>query len=404
MAKREEIDELDTLIEEAVDTYFVEAPAEAERPPESPQADARSSNRSVTGQDQARAPSSVSLDEAVDSLFMSSFEPTPPAPNLRPATTITSGDVEIDQAIDLAVETLFVEEPETPAPETAQVKVADSLEEDQLGQYLAAEQSYSDRVDFAGEARPGASPNKTAKAEQARSAYDEVMAQEIGRHMHTLYDETAKEEVVAEEKPQIRAVPKEPTKKLSGGDAQALRKLQEAILTLEWEVSRRSVTTLANELHRVRTRFQDNVTVDFAAMSMRVVLDYVAKRMARAHPESVRFLLEVTEFLERILVSPGGDPLRSVVRKAEGLPDRRPAILSELEIKDPDFFAKLVDAHASTLIKASHSLANGLKRVGDPENLIRSFRFLVTRSFNRILEKTHKEKKQTRTKGSAPSA
>jgi len=416
MAKREEIDDLDTLIEEAVDTYFVEASSKAEEPSESPQADAGSSNRRATDKGQEKAPASVSLDEAVDSLFMSSFEPDP-VPSLRPTTTITSGDAEIDQAIDLAVDTLFVEEPETPPPETAQVKVADSLEEDQLGQYLEVEQSYADRVDFAGEGRPAASFDKTARAEQVRSAYDEVMALEIGRHMHTLYDEPAKKEVVSEEKPQIRAVPKEPAKKLSGGDAQALRKLQEAILTLEWEVSRRSVTTLANELHRVRTRFQDNVTVDFAAMSMRVVLDYVAKRMARAHPESVRFLLEVTEFLERIVVSPGEDPLRSfhqiltryeryksVVRKAEGLPDRRPAILSELEIKDPDFFAKLVDAHASTLIKASHSLANGLKRVRDPENLIRSFRFLVTRSFNRILEKTHKEKKQGQTKGSAPSA
>jgi hypothetical protein len=128
-------------------------------------------------------------------------------------------------------------------------------------------------------------------------------------------------------------------------------------------------------------------------------------------------MLEVTEFLERILVSSEEDPLRSfhqiltryeryksVVRKAEGLPDRRPAILGDLEIKDPAFFAKLVDAHASTLVKASHSLENGLKRVRDPENLIRSFRFLVTRSFNRILEKTHKEKEQGRTKGSAHSA
>jgi len=148
-----------------------------------------------------------------------------------------------------------------------------------------------------------------------------------------------------------------------------------------------------------------------------VVLDYVVKRMARAHPESVRFLLEVTEFLERILVFPGEEPLRffhqiltryerykSVVRKAEGLPDRRPAILGQLEIKDPDFFAKLVDAHAATLIKASHSLANGLKRVRDPENLIRSFRFLVTRSFNRILEKTHKEKAEASSRSSPPLA
>ncbi len=415
MAKREEIDDLDTLIEEAVDTYFVEASSKAEEPPKSPQAKATPPSPKKKDSAPEKAPPNVSLDEAVDSLFMSSFEPSPaPLPNLRQPTTITSGDVEIDQAIDLAVDTLFVEEPETPPPETAQLRVADSQQEDQLDQYLAVEQSYADRIDFAGEARPAAASAQMKRAEQARSAYDDVMALEISRHMHTLYDETAKEEAVPEEEPQERMVSKPPTKQLYGEDAQAVRKLQEAILTLEWEVSRRSVTALATELHRVRTRFQDNVTVDFAAMSMRVVLDYVVKRMARAHPESVRFLLEVTEFLERILVSPEEDPLRSfhqiltryeryksVVRKAEGLPDRRPAILGDLEIKDPAFFAKLVDAHASTLVKASHSLENGLKRVRDPENLIRSFRFLVTRSFNRILEKTHKQKEQGRTKGSA---
>lgn len=414
MAKKDETDDLDSLIEDAVDTYFVEASSKAGRSSESRQADVDSLEQPGMDKGQNKAGSKVSLDEAVDSLFMSSFEPTP-VPHLSPSTTITSGDPEIDEAIDLAVETLFVEEPETPPPETAQVRVADSPPEDQLGYYPTEERSYADRVDFAGKARSEASRDKRASAHQAEVSYDDVMALEIGRHMHTLYDEMQETDVAPEDRPQEKAVSEATVRQLSGDDAKAVRKLQEAILTLEWEVSRRSVTSLANELHRVRTRFQDNVTADFAAMSMRVVLDYVAKRMARSHPESVRFLLEVTESLERILVSPGEDPLRSfhqiltryeryksVVRKAEGLPDRRPAILSELEIKDPDFFAGLVNAHASTLIKASHSLANGLKRVRDPETLIRSFRFLVTRSFNRILEKTHREKGEGRTKESVP--
>ncbi|MBI4963996.1 MAG: hypothetical protein HY913_12025 [Desulfomonile tiedjei] len=418
MAKRDEIDELDTLIEEAVDTYFVEAPSNEGGPSGFAQTRDDSSDRSAIDSAAPKAAASVSLDEAVDSLFMTSFEPTP-VKHLSQPTTVTSGDPEIDQAIDLAVDTLFVEEPETPPPETAQLRMSDSPNEDQLDYYPGPEQSYSDRVDFAGKALSEMPREKMRSTRQADLTYDDVMAMEIGRHMHTMYDETAKAEEAAEAaeaKPEKRPVPA-PAKELSKDDALALRKLQEAILTLEWEVSRRSVTVLANELHRVRTRFQENVTVDFAAMSMRVVLDYVVKRMARAHPESIRFLLEVTEFLERILVSPGEDPLRafhqiltryerykSAVRKAEGLLDRRPAILSELEIKDPESFANLVDAHASTLIKASHSLANGLKRVRDPENLIRSFRFLVTRSFDRILEKTHRQKVEKKAKSSVPSA
>ncbi len=184
-----------------------------------------------------------------------------------------------------------------------------------------------------------------------------------------------------------------------------LRKLQEAILTLEWEISRRSITVLATEIHKLRTRFQDNVTIDFAALSMRVVLEYVVKRMSRAHPESVRFLLEVSDYMDRSLRESEEDPLtafhhilnryeryKSIVRKAEGLPDDEPAILHQLEIKDPAAFYRIVDQQAKTIARAAQSLAKKLNKIKDPENLIRSFRFLVNRAASRILENTHKEK------------
>lgn len=410
MVKRDETDDLDLLIDRAVDTYLVEATSKAERAQQSPDSDSDSSHPGEINDLPEKARKAVSLDEAVDSLFTNSFE-LDIGQRVRTSTTITSGDPDVDQAIDLAVDTLFVEEPETPPPETAQLRVADSPEEDSLDHYLGMERSYSDRVDFSGKAEAGAPSGKTGGTPEAQLAYDDVMALEIRRHLHTMYDEAAKAAPVAPEK--VREATAAASKQLGQDDALALRKLQEAILTLEWEVSKRSVTALANELHRVRVRFQENVTVDFAAMSMRVVLDYVVKRMARAHPESIRFLLEVTDFLERILLAAGQDPLRSfhqilnryeryksIVRKAEGLPDRRPAILAELGIEDPENFARMVGAHASTLIKASDSLANGLKVSRDPETLIRSFRFLVTRSFNRILEKTHKQKGKGETRNS----
>lgn len=184
-----------------------------------------------------------------------------------------------------------------------------------------------------------------------------------------------------------------------------LRKLQEAILTLEWEISKRSIAVLSNELKKVRIKFQDDMTVDFAVVAMKLVLEYLAQRMSRAHPESIRFLLEVTDLLDRSTGSASRDPLgvfhriltryetfKSVVRKAEGLPDRRPPLLSDLEIDDPQAFAKLVEAQALTLIKAGRSLARVMDKTRDPKNLIRSFRFLVNRSINRILESTRKHK------------
>jgi hypothetical protein len=196
-----------------------------------------------------------------------------------------------------------------------------------------------------------------------------------------------------------------------------VRKLQEAILTLEWEISKRSIAVLTTELKRLRLRFQDDVTVDFAAVAMKLVLEYLAQRMSRAHPESIRFLLEVTDLLDESVTAASRDPLgmfhrilnryetfKSVVRKAEGLPDRKQALLDDLRIDDPQGFAKLVEAQALMLIRASRSLAKGIDKSRDPKNLIRSFRFLVNRSVNRILESTRIErenvKKDPRKKGS----
>lgn len=196
----------------------------------------------------------------------------------------------------------------------------------------------------------------------------------------------------------------------------ALRKLQEAILTLEWEISKRSIAALSLELKRVRIKYQDDVTVDFAAVAMKLVLDYLVQRMSRAHPESVRFLLEVTDLLDRGFGVNNKDPLgvfhqiltryetfKSVVRRAEGFADRQPPLLSDLEIPDPQAFAKLVEAQALMLIRAGRSLAKSMDRARDPKNLIRSFRFLVNRSVNRILENTRKggepEKRDSRKKG-----
>jgi len=184
----------------------------------------------------------------------------------------------------------------------------------------------------------------------------------------------------------------------------ALIKLQEAILTLEWEIAPRSVTVLSNELARVRTRFHDDVTMDFGALAMRLVLDYVAKRMSRAHPESIRFLLAVAGLLHMNATSGGTDPLavfhqiltryesfKMIVRKAEGLPERTSPSITDLAIDDPESFSKMVAAQAMTLLNAGKSLAKKLNTTtDDSRNLIRSFRFLVTRLANRILEHTHK--------------
>jgi hypothetical protein len=114
--------------------------------------------------------------------------------------------------------------------------------------------------------------------------------------------------------------------------------------------------------------------------------------------------MEVTDYLDRKLSSSEDDPLvafhqiltryekyKSAVRKAEGLVDRTPPILRQLEIRDADSFSRLVERQATTIAKAGRSLARRLGRSGNPEDVIRSFRFLVSRSVNRILENTLKE-------------
>lgn len=302
----------------------------------------------------------ASLDRVVDTLFIQGFQMP------RSASTVTSGDPETDRAIDLAVDTLFVEEPETPIPETAAVEAQVVAE---LDKELEAE---TDRIAMQelGLAHPPKLPSVPSEEPKPEAVYR--------RHAATPRSVVAIDSLV---------------------------KLQEAIMTLEWEISQRSVKALAQELQALRQQAGEDVTVDFAALAMRVVLNYVVKRMSRAHPESIRFLLDVTSFMRSSLASSNHDPLvsfhqiltryeryKSVVRRAEGIPDATPPILGRLRIKDPDDFSALVEHQTSTLARAGHSLASKIASVDDPENLIRSFRFLATRAFNRILESTVRPK------------
>ncbi|HMK36375.1 MAG TPA: hypothetical protein VK463_14975 [Desulfomonilaceae bacterium] len=402
MSKPGDYDDLDSLIDQAVDTFFVEAPSTDElsmQPTTSVQKEPQSrEKKDRTG---TQPPS---LDEAVDSLFVSSFS-TPSV-----AAAITSGDPETDRAIDLAVDTLFIEEPDAPIPETTQIKVEDTTQDDAFEDYLSSKGMARDHDrKTAAKGKPPA-PADTPVTEDI--SYDDAMAQEIERHLHTLFSESAAAPPPVAVPP--AAKPPKPAARPTSAPVTAhsvspLRKLQEAILTLEWEISKRSVTVLANEIRKVKMLHRDNVTVDFAALSMRVVLEYVVKRMSRAHPESIRFLLEVTDYLDRSMVALETDPLRafhhilaryerykSVVRKAEGLRDTRPAILGQLAIKDPAAFASIVERQGTTIIRAGQALATRLAQTKDPENLIRSFRFLVNRSVNYMLERTYKEGAQKR--------
>ncbi|MFH1114824.1 MAG: hypothetical protein V1792_12990 [Pseudomonadota bacterium] len=441
MAKLDDNDDLDALIDKAVDTFFVEEPGPDELADWGASEEAKAPEPALSAGE-----AGPTLDEAVDTLFMSSFqeEPSPqedftpprerpraspPKPSLTPdfsvpassrsnpppasdtlpdfagSTVISSGDPDTDREIDLAVDTLFIEEPETPAPETTQLEVtpAEPFEPPPVKpRQTPPAAPEAQRV-------PRKAPRKAQAAAPGKSApppiqegpdYDEAMAHEIQRHMHTLYKEASHDRPAPAGR---RAGTKQSPGKPQAGAADAfpLRQLQEAILTLEWEISRRSVTVLANELRKVRIRFKDNVTVDFAALSMRVVLDYVVKRMSRAHPESIRFLLDITDYLGKSIESSSTDPLmafhdiltryekyKSSVRKAEGIPDRRPPILNELSINDPAAFSHMVHIQALALKRAGEALASAIHSSPDPENLIRSFRFLVNRVVSRILEST----------------
>jgi hypothetical protein len=351
----------------------------------------------------------------VDSLFTSAFRET------RSSATVTSGDQETDQAIDLAVDTLFVEDVETPPPETAeleaQVVQTPPGAAEPLATLITSAQRKQREASAAGVALAASASSGPAAARDSEAAFDQT------DEILELYRDTLFEEHL----PGLEPAPTPPAAKpLSAvgwqtpspdpADVQSINRLQEAILTLEWEISRRSVAVLASELQKVRARFQDNVTVDFAGLAMRLVLNYVVKRMSRAHPESVRFLLEVTRFLRGSVTSSREDPLgtfhqivtlyeryKSVVRKAEGIKDTTPSVMRDLGIDSPDTFSRMVKAQAVTIATAGQSLASRIESTDDPGNLIRSFRFLVTRSVNRILRNTQKEKpsKPTDRKGRA---
>lgn len=407
-------EDLDALIDRAVDTFFVEQPDEQERaaaaglPPESVV-------RQEADPPAAPPTSGPSFEEAVDTLFMGAFEENKaPRASYDPRSYISSGDEETDRAIDLAVDTLFVEEEaETAAPETTQLDVrmvhAPPVQETKREAPAPMPKKGpppprrlpDTPARPALEVSPPAPAPRLARPSSTSSAghYDDAMAHAVQRHMHTLYREASQDSV--KEPPVLRKA--KPTRQ----ETLRFRSLQEAILTLEWEISQRSVTALANEIKKVRAEFKDNVTVDFAVLSMRIVLDYVVKRMSRAHPESIRFLLDVTDYLGKGVTSSVEDPLqafhhilsryeryKSSVRRAEGIPDTQPDIVNNLSIKDPATFGRTVALQALTIKRAGESLAAKLESSQDSINLIRSFRFLVNRAFNRILEGTCEQKPQ----------
>lgn len=543
MPRLDDTDDIDALIDRAVDTFFVEAPGEGEfileleQQEQSPSQQTTPATKSSGERDQG-----PSLDDAVDSLFMGAFQeskvPDPTVPAV-PTSLITSGDEEIDRAIDLAVDTLFVEDPGTTPPETTQIEVKSA-------EIPTGEQAFRDFVakQEREEVKAPQPPFPAVPApDKPKGNYDEILAQEIERRIAGTYQQssqvrppkspplpqysphpgikgrvplsqgpapkasssvlrpTAKTPVTPEKlegkrpvaphpgkpltgplasppvkqpspsapskplAPKVSSVsqqakdlvvpgshpkvPREPSKKpqdissmrpstetlnkktvsdsrlgITGKEKPLvssqpqlppLRKLQEAILTLEWEISDRSLLVLSNELNRIRVRFRDDMTVDFAAVAMKLVVEYISKRMSRAHPESVRFLLEVADFLEVNLASSEEDPLsgfhhiltryeafKATVRSAEGIEDRVPPEGEELGIEDPFAFSHMVVAQTKLLAKAAQSLAEGLSKSDDPKNLIRSFRFLVNRSVNRILEGTRQPKTKVKAKEIVP--
>ncbi len=409
-------EDLDVLIDQAVDTFFVE---ESELNPAVLKGDDSGSNpasREAAGK-VGKTSQGVSLDSALDEMFSTPLEEDPPPHHspaggaATPTSLISSGDPETDRAIDFAVETLFVEIADIApgSPETTEIEVSDVVAalDDSAAEPMdegapTIDLDITDDIQIEAEGSwAEAAPLGASGSAETTVAYDSIMEREIERHFESVYTEPERAAQLAVHV-QAKAAPPAPTITVK---VQALRKLQEAILTLEWEISNRSVTAVMKELKIIRNQFQDDVTVDFAALSMRLVVDYLIKRTHQTHPESIRFLLDVTDFLDRTVTKTNPDPLqafhqiltryekyKSIVRKGEGLPDRKPAILGELEIKDPAQFAQIVKTHCQVIAKAGFSLQKRLDNSADAANLIRSFRFLVNRSINRVLDATCKEK------------
>jgi len=386
MASSDDTKDFDAMVDRALDGFFDEDLVDR---PDQGRKKRSAQERAPESSSDRGSSADFSFESAVDTLFKTGGS------DVFGRGAVTSGDPETDREIDLAVETLFVEEPETAPPDTAeleaQVVSAPSSEDKMLGKLALADVDWS-----APRAAQPARARQQPPPPVDSPSYDKAMAAEVQKNLDSVYRAGPQHKAEAADEAHLSLT-------TTGIMATSpFRTLQEAILTLEWEISKRSVTTLAEELRRLRLKYRDNVTVDFAAISMRVVLDYIVKRMSKAHPESIRFLLEITDFLDSSVSLSESDPLqafhailiryeryKSLIRRAEGLPDTKPDISKRLEIQDPQAFLRLVENRAKTLVSAGRSLAKELSTTGDPENLIRSFRFLVNRAVNQILEHTH---------------
>ncbi len=281
MAKSDDMEDLNRLIDIAVDTLFVEVSEEDEQVlGDDSLGPGLSASHSGSSSPADRKTHSSPETVSGSSLF-ESFHDSELSGQDR---TTTSGDLETDRAIDLAVDTLFVEEREAATHETAEVE---SLEFEVELEELADGEEPSDFVE---EAEVEVEMEELFGGEEPSDRYDSKASVGItadagkGRFLEAAPSENAlagdihRGNLTRQEK-SLRGAPLKreaavPRQRPVGGAQQvsALVKLQEAILTLEWEISPRSVTVLSKELAKLRARFRDDVTMDFGALAMRLVL------------------------------------------------------------------------------------------------------------------------------------
>jgi hypothetical protein len=165
-------------------------------------------------------------------------------------------------------------------------------------------------------------------SEKREKYEDQKTEAEVGNRIDALFgegdegdvsDNTApppQEEKQRETKPAESAPDKKPkspaVKKNLEVDNSILKNLKSAVLSLEWEITDQVMQTLTDEIEVLEEKCKnDKVTVAFLQL-LGSLSQYIRKKKADAHPESLNLLNSVYENLETVILSEG---LTDVIKK-----------------------------------------------------------------------------------------
>lgn len=139
-----------------------------------------------------------------------------------------------------------------------------------------------------------------------------TMAEELDNRLDELFGE----EDPAGAAPAAKAAPAAPQPKKNRAPAtpqsaasdSPLKELSAIILSLDWEISEQNMTSLVKESARLQKQYASDQAVSTLLKLLYTAGDYVRRKLASAHPDSIQFIHAVYQGIDAVVCDPDLSP------------------------------------------------------------------------------------------------